>query len=77
MEARQHPKAAAGEAACTEALAAGLCTSAIILNLLARQSQPVAAEAVATPESLVLAMPPVAYCARYDILLTGAHHGTA
>jgi transposase len=65
------------EAACAEALAAGTCTSAVILNLLARQKQPVAADPVATPESLALAMPPVADCARYDALLQGACHGTA
>ena len=65
------------ETACAEALAAGTCTSAVILNLLARQTQPVAAEPVATPETLVLAIPPVADCARYNALLKEACHGTA
>jgi hypothetical protein len=58
-------------------LAAGLCTSAVILNLLARQMRPVVVEPVATPEALVLTIPPVADCARYDALLQGPCHGTA
>jgi hypothetical protein len=65
------------EAACAGALAAGTCTSAVIVNLLARQTKPVVAEPVATPETLVLAIPPVADCARYDALLQGACHGAA
>ena len=65
------------EAACAEALAAGLCTSAIILNILARQRQPMPAAPVATPEALALAIPPVADCARYDTLLQGTCHGAA
>ena len=65
------------EAACAEALAAGPCTSAVILNLLARQKQPVAIEPVSTPETLVLLIPPEADCARYDALLQGPCHGTA
>jgi transposase len=65
------------EAACAEALAAGPCTSAIILNILARHGQQKTAEPVATPEALALAIPPAADCARYDTLLTGVCHGTA
>ena len=65
------------EAACAEALAAGPCTSAVILNLLARQKQPVAIEPVSTPETMVLLIPPEADCARYDALLQGPCHGTA
>jgi hypothetical protein len=76
MAAREYGLEAV-EAACAEALAVGTCTSAVVLNLLARQMKPVAAEPVATPETLVLAIPPVADCARYDALLQGACHGTA
>ena len=65
------------EAACVEALAAGSCTSAIILNILARQRQPAAIAPVATPEALVLTITPAADCARYDSLLKGPCHGTA
>jgi transposase len=76
MAAREYGLEAV-ETACAEALAAGTCTSAVILNLLARQVQPVAAEPIATPDSLALTMPPVADCARYDTLLLGTCHGTA
>lgn len=76
MAAREYGLAAV-EAACAEALAAGTCTSAVILNLVARQRKPVAPEPVTTPETLVLAIPPVADCARYDTLLQGQAHGTA
>ena len=76
MAAREFGLAAA-ETACADALAAGTCTSAVIVNLLARQMTPAAAEPVATPETLVLAIPPVADCARYNALLTEACHGTA
>ena len=76
MAAREYGLEAV-ETACAEALTAGTCTSAVILNLLARRVQPVAAEPVATPDSLALTMPPVADCARYDTLLLGTCHGTA
>ena len=76
MAAREYGLEAV-EAACTEALATGTCTSTVILNLVARQTAPMTAEPVATPETLALAMPPVADCARYDTLLQGQAHGTA
>lgn len=50
MAAREYGLEAV-EAACAEALTAGACTSAVILNLVAR---------LATPETLVLGIPPVA-----------------
>ncbi|MBF0304614.1 MAG: IS21 family transposase [Alphaproteobacteria bacterium] len=65
------------EAACAEALAAGLATSAVVLNFLGRQGRPAAVEPVATPDALKLDNPPSADCARYDALLRGACHGTA
>jgi transposase len=65
------------EAACAEALAAGPCASAIILNILARHRQPAVTAPVATPEALALTIAPAADCARYDSLLKGPCHGTA
>ncbi len=65
------------EAACTEALGAGPCTSAVILNILARHRQPAATAPIATPEALTLTITPTANCARYDSLLKGPCHGTA
>jgi transposase len=56
------------EAACAEALAAGIANADVILNVLARRQQPVPAAPIAVPERLRLAMPPVADCARYDAL---------
>jgi transposase len=76
MAARESGLAAV-EAACAEALLAGVCTSAVILNILARQNQPEPAEPMATPKTPSLTQPPVADCARYNALLTGACHGTA
>jgi hypothetical protein len=59
------------DAACAEALEAGLASADVILNTLSRRQQSVAAPApVATPEHLVLALPPRADCDRYDALRT-------
>jgi transposase len=54
------------EAACEEALAAGVANSDVILNALARRQQPDPPEAITTPDRLTLATPPLADCARYD-----------
>ena len=59
---------AAVEAACAEALDAELHSSDVILNILARQRQPVAMVRVLTPEALRLRHEPEADCARYDSL---------
>lgn len=56
------------EAACAEALSAGLASADVILNALARRQQPQPATAVATPERLTLEQPPIADCARYDAI---------
>ena len=56
------------EAACAEALAAGIASADVILNVLARRQQPTPPAPVAVPERLRLAMPPIADCARYDAL---------
>lgn len=56
------------EAACAEALDAGLANADVILNVLARRQQPPPPQIVSTPERLTLREPPVADCARYDAL---------
>jgi hypothetical protein len=63
------------EAACAEALNAGLCSSDVVLNALSRQRQPALPPAIAVPQALALRHAPVADCARYDSLRR-LHHGT-
>jgi hypothetical protein len=77
------------EEACAEALAGGTYSADVILNILARRSEPAPASTVATPEQLHLQVLPRADCARYDGLrpppipaaaglgvVTGAEHGS-
>jgi len=59
---------AAVEAACAEALASGVHSADVILNILARQRDPGPTATVLTPEALRLHHAPVADCARYDSL---------
>ena len=54
------------EAACAEALAEGVHSADVILNILARQREPPPAPSILTPEALKLQHAPVADCARYD-----------
>jgi transposase len=56
------------EAACAEALAEGVHSADVILNILARQRDPVAPITILTPDALKLRHEPVADCARYDTL---------
>jgi hypothetical protein len=56
------------EAACAEALAEGVHSADVILNILARQREPPPAPSILTPEALKLQHAPVADCARYDQL---------
>jgi transposase len=56
------------EAACTEALREGVHSADVILNILARQREPVTAVTIMTPEALRLRHEPNADCARYDRL---------
>ena len=56
------------EAACQEALEDNVCSSAVILNILARQRDPAPAMTVLTPDALRLQYEPQADCARYDAL---------
>jgi hypothetical protein len=76
------------EAACAEALCSGACSADVILNILARRSDPTPASPIATPERLQLQVLPRADCARYDGLrpppnlpvacagVMGADHGS-
>ena len=61
------------EAACTEALEAGLCSSDVVLNALSRQRQPAALPRIAVPDALALQLQPAADCARYDTLRKQPH----
>jgi transposase len=56
------------EAACAEALAGGLHSADVILNILARQRDPGPSATILTPEALRLRHAPIADCARYDRL---------
>ncbi len=57
-----------GVAACAEALAYGVHSADVILNILARRRDPPPIAPIATPASLTLRHPPAADCARYDNL---------
>ena len=57
---------AAVEAACTEALTAGIASGDVILTILARQREPVPPPSITTPDALRLTHEPVADCGRYD-----------
>src|SRR5436190_11748431 len=57
---------AAVEAACAEALEAGLAAGDVILAILARQRQPAPLPSITTPDALRLNIEPAADCGRYD-----------
>jgi hypothetical protein len=69
------------EAACREALASGIASADVILNILARSQAPTPSAPVQTPESLQLKHAPLSDCARYDNLrnraIEEAVHGAA
>jgi transposase len=54
------------EAACAEALTAGIASGDVILTVLARQRQPAAPPSITTPDALRLRIEPMADCGRYD-----------
>jgi len=56
------------EAACAEALARGIHSADVVLNILARQRDPTLPPTILTPAALSLRHAPVADCARYDDL---------
>jgi hypothetical protein len=59
---------AAVEAACAEALADGVHSADVVLNILARHRDPGPIATVPTPAALRLRQVPIADCARYDRL---------
>jgi hypothetical protein len=59
---------AAVEAACAEALAGGVHSADVVLNILARRRDPGPPATIVTPEVLSLQHAPIADCARYDRL---------
>ena len=56
------------EAACQEALDQNVCSSAVVINILARRRDPAPAVTILTPDALRLQHEPQADCARYDSL---------
>src|SRR3954447_18622542 len=56
------------EAACVEAIAHGVHSADVVLNILARQRDPSPPATILTPAALTLRHAPVADCARYDNL---------
>jgi transposase len=56
------------EAACAQALAEGVHSADVVINILARQRDPGPAAAIMTPDALRLRHAPIADCARYDQL---------
>ena len=59
---------AAVEAACAEALEAGIASGDVILAVLARRQQPERPPSITTPAALRLKIEPAADCGRYDSL---------
>ena len=59
---------AAVEAACAEALADGVHSADVVLNILSRRRDPGPAATILTPDALRLRHLPIADCARYDSL---------
>ena len=54
------------EAACADALAHGVHSADVVLNILARQREPAPPANIMTPAALTLRHAPIADCARYD-----------
>jgi hypothetical protein len=54
------------EAACAEALEAGIASGDVILTVLARRRQPAMPPSITTPDALRLKIEPLADCGRYD-----------
>jgi transposase len=59
---------AAVEAACAEALAGGVHSADVVLNILSRHREPEPSAIILTPDGLRLQHAPIADCARYDRL---------
>jgi hypothetical protein len=61
------------EAACAEALAEGVHSAGVVLNILARRREPAPPLTIATPDAVHLTCEPAADCARYDSLRRHDH----
>jgi transposase len=59
------------EVACAQALAEGVQSADVILNILARQREPGPTATILAPDALKLRHEPIADCARYDRLRSG------
>ncbi len=59
---------AAVEAACAEAIAGGVHSADVVLNILSRRREPSPTPTILTPDALRLQHLPIADCARYDSL---------
>ena len=59
---------AAVETACAEALADGVHSADVVLNILSRRRDPGPAATILTPDALRLQHLPIADCGRYDSL---------
>jgi transposase len=58
------------EAACAEAIEAGIASGDVILTVLARRRQPQMPPSITTPDALRLKIEPAADCGRYDSIRT-------
>ena len=56
------------EAACAQAIAEGVHSADVIINILTRQRDPGPTGIILTPDALTLRHVPAADCARYDQL---------
>ena len=68
IRARATPIGTPGKAACAEAIAHGVHSADVVLNILARQRDPGPPATILTSAALTLRHAPVADCARYDNL---------
>ncbi len=74
-KAREHGLDLA-EKICAKAVAEGVIRGEIILNMIARDLDPLPVESAAVPTSLRLRIEPTADCSRYDTLREEVLHGT-
>jgi len=58
------------EAACAEALSAGIASADVVLNALSRHQQPASPENIVTTAVPTVNEVPLADCSRYDRLLS-------
>jgi len=58
----------AAEAACAQAMAEGVHSADVVINILTRHRDPGPTAAIVAPDALTLQHVPIADCARYDQL---------